>query len=132
MQFDNLTRKIEQFIQALVAIVLRRKEGNTKEAVELIQTASRFYLNTELSTLLSFTPEQMTAHFKTTANSLDTHKCVMCADLLYELALISEEQNQKEAARHLKACCLHLYRSAGPLDKPYEEKMNSLAAELES
>ena len=125
MQHDNLMRKIEQFIQAMIAVVLRRKEGKHKEAVELIQTACRFYLNIELSTLLTFTPEQMADHFR------NTQKCVMCADLLYELALVSEGQNQREAARQLKNSCLYLYRTAIPLEPRHEEKLALLTAELQ-
>lgn len=111
MQHDYILRMIEQFAQAIAAIVLRRKSGQHKEALEQIQTTSRYYLKMELDTLLGYTPEQIVEELK------DPHKCQLCADLLYELALISEAKGQNEAALILKANCARLNQIAAPKDK---------------
>ena len=55
---------IEQFIQAIVAIVKARKAGNYEEAFHQIQNASQRYLQADIRTLLNKTPEQLLEHFK--------------------------------------------------------------------
>lgn len=135
MQQDYIIRIIEQFIQAIVSIMLKRKAGNHQEAIVQIQTASRYYLKTEIDTLLSYSPDKIADHFKDSANTLDSERCVICADLLFELALIFESQKQKEASIWIKTSCLHLYRTVitqgTQFQKPkYFERISALDDEL--
>lgn len=137
MQNDYIMRIIEQFIQAIIAIVQRRKSGNYKEALELIQKASRYYLKTGIDMLLAYSPEQIVDHFKDSETYFDAERCILCADLLYELALINEALQQKEAATGLKATCLHLYQIAIPKEQRFQvpeylEKISVLTNELEN
>lgn len=56
---SDIIRIIEQFIQAIVAIVSARRAGNYEEAFHQIQNASQRYLNTNISLFLNKTPEQL-------------------------------------------------------------------------
>jgi hypothetical protein len=101
-----------------------------------IQSASRYYLQTEIDILLSYSPEKLVDYFKDAANTLDSEKCVICADLLYEFALICEAKDYKEAAQGIKTSCLHLYKTVVPKEaqfqkKLYLERMAVLVKELE-
>lgn len=112
MQRDYILRIIEQFIQAIVAIVQRRKSGNYQEAYELIQKAARYYLKTDLELLLLFSPEEIIKSFRDSHNNLDAPLCILCADLFMELALINEALGQDQEAVRIKATCLFLYKTA--------------------
>jgi hypothetical protein len=63
MNSDYIIRIIEQFIQAIVAIVKARKAGNYEEAYHQIQNVSQRYLHTYISAFLNKTPAQYLKHF---------------------------------------------------------------------
>lgn len=129
-------RMIEQFVQSLIAIFRARKEGNYEEAVKMIQTASRFYLDADLATILKSDPDQILELFRDTkSKQLDAERCYMCADLLLELALISDAKQNKEASLRLKLLCLQLYVTAIPKEKEFQtreafEKVSALLNDL--
>ena len=118
MRNDYIMRIIEQFVQALIAIIKRRKAGEYKEVVQDIKKAGRYYLKIDVDILLFSSPDQILENFKDSNDELDTEKCVLAADLLYELALVKEAQQQMEEALRLKQICLHLYETALPKE-PY-------------
>lgn len=135
MQNDYIMRIIEQFVQAIVAIIQRRKTGKYKESYELIKKASRYYLGIDLDTLLCLTGQEICDYFRDSENNLNTEKCVLCADLLYELALILEAQQEKEACTNLKMICLYLYTISIPSEPQFQlfqyfEKISLLTEEL--
>src|ERR1700722_9607567 len=117
MQKDYIMRAVEHFVQLLVSIIAKRKAGKYEEALEQIQTASRFYLKTDLSLLIYCSPDQLLNHFRRYSGELDVEQCVLCADLLNELALLREAQNNSEEALRIKVLCLYLYVTAIPQDK---------------
>lgn len=135
MPNDYIMRIVQQFIQMLVSIILKRKAGKYEEAVTEIQTAARFYLKTDLALLQYFQPEQIPALFKNFDGKIDTERCVLAADLLNELAQIrSAEQKPVEALR-LKKVCLNLYIIALPQEiqfqtTEYFSKVDALLEEL--
>lgn len=135
MQRDYIIRMIQQFIQALAAIIMARKAGKYEEAIEHIQTASQKYLETDISTFLTSEPKQILDRFKTEANQIDPEKCIICGDLLNEMALISEEKKYVEAAVRLKILSLYLYVNAILEEKQFQvpqyiDKANALIEEL--
>lgn len=135
IQNDYILRMIEQFAKMIASIILRRKAGDHKGALEQIQTTSRLYLKIELEELIAHTPEQMVESFRDPKGQLDLVKCVLCADLLLQLTLLSEEKGQKEASLELKKSCLYLYQLAIPKEKQfqtpeYESKITALEMEL--
>ncbi len=134
-QKDYIMRIVEQFVKLLLSIISFRKSGNFEKAMEDIQTASKCFLKTDLSLLLYYDPEQLLDHFRNYLNELDSEKCIFCADLLYEYALICEAKQQNDEALRLKIACLHLFTSALPKEKQFQtkqylEKVAALAAEL--
>src|ERR1700677_3899987 len=102
MNRDYIIRIIEQFIQAIVAIVTARKAGNYEQAFHQIQNASQRYLKTDITALLNMTPVQLLAHFKVGAKYLDTEQCLICADLIYEIAMICEAKQSEDACARSK------------------------------
>lgn len=137
MNSDYIIRIIEQFVQAIVAIVTARKAGNYEEAFHQIQNASQRYLKTDISSFLTKTPEQLLEHFKGSSKHLDTEQSIFCADLLYETALICESKKIEDLSVRSKILCLHLYLNAIPLEKQfqttsYKERVNELIKELET
>lgn len=135
MQSDYIMRIIEQFVQSIVAIVQRRKAGDYKEAYEQIQKASRYYLRTDIELLLLYSPDQIIDLFKDSTNYLDAPRCILCADLLQELALINEALNLNVEAIRIKSTCLSLYKSAVLENKDCQtsenfEKISILEREL--
>lgn len=136
MNSDYIIRIIEQFIQAIVAIVRARKAGNYEEAFHQIQNASQRYLHTDIASFLNKTPEQLLEHFKGGGKHLDAEQCIVCADLLYETALICESKQCEDLSLHSKISCLHLYLNAIPKEKQFQtqsymERVNDLIKELE-
>src|SRR5271166_3596111 len=105
MNSDYIIRIIEQFIQAIVAIVKARKAGNYEEAFHQIQNASQLYLQADIITLLNKTPEQLLEHFKSGTKYFDAEQCVVCSDLLYETALICESKQCEDLSLHTKILC---------------------------
>ena len=137
MNSDYIIRIIEQFIQAIVAIITARKAGNYEQAFHQIQNASQRYLNTDISVFLNMTPEQLLEHFKRGSKHLDTEQGIFCADLLYETALICESKQIEDSSVRLKILCLHLYLNVIPKDKEfqtvlYKEKVNEIIKGLEA
>ncbi len=135
MQQDYILRIIEQFIQAIASIMRRRKAKDYTEARKLIGTAGRSLLRIDIDLLLLFHPDQIIDHFKDFTHRLETEKCVLAADLFYELALIEEAEKKPEAALRLKTLCLHLYTIAIPAEKQFQtpeyfEKVDQLIQEL--
>lgn len=120
MQKDYILRMIEQFIQALIGIIQRRKAGQYKEALIDIQSASSNYLRIDIDTLINYSPEQIVDYFSDSSKHLDAERCILCADLLYELALIFEEKKQLEMAVHIRKSCLYLYKTAIPKEPKYQ------------
>ena len=135
MQKDYIMRIVEQLVQAILAIMRRRKNGEYKEAREQARTAVRYLLRMDIDLLLLFDNEHVLNRFKDFANRLDTERCVLGADLLQELALIEEAEQQTAIAKRLKVLCLYLYMTALPKEhqfqKPeYLEKVADLIKEL--
>ena len=135
MHQDYIMRIVEQFVQALLAIMRRRKNGEYKEAREQVRIAARYLLRTDLELLFLYGNAQILDHFKDFAGRLETEKCVLGADLFHELALIEEAEKNQDAALRLKALCLHLYTSALPKEHQFQgpeyfEKVNALKEEL--
>ena len=136
MQQDYIMRIIEQFVQAIIAIMRRRKAGEYKEAREQVRTAARYLLRTDIDLLLLYADEYILDHFKDFTNCLETEKCVLGADLFHELALIEEAENQVANALRLKTLCLYLYTIALPKEQQFQEtqyfeKVAALIKELE-
>lgn len=137
MNSDYIIRIIEQFIQALVAIVKARKAENYEEAFHQIQNASQRYLHTDISAFLNKTPEQLLEHFKGGTKYFDAEQCIICADLLYETALICEAKQSEDLSLHSKIWCLHLYLNAILKEKQFQtkayiDKVNDLISVLEN
>ncbi len=121
MQKDYIMRIIEQFVQAILAIMRRRKDGEYKEAREQVRTAARYLLRMDIDLLLLFNNDHVLDHFKDFANRLDTEKCVLGADLFQELALIEEAEHQMNIAERLKVLCLYLYTTALPRERQFQK-----------
>ncbi len=60
-------------------------------------------------------------YFTDFSNQIETDKCVLAADLFYELALIEEAEAQPATALHLKMLCLHLLTIAIPKDLQFQQ-----------
>jgi len=117
-------KMIAQFIRALADIMRARKEKDYEQALVLIKKASRNYLDTDIVTLLKSTPEQILTQFRNESNQLDTERCFFAAELLYEIALMSQENHQHEAAQQIKVLSLLLFTSAIPKDKQFQSKIH--------
>lgn len=136
MQNDYIMRMVQQFVLAILAIIQKRKDGNYQEAIESIKTASRLYLKADMDLiLLTYTSDQITDYFKDFEDCVDTERCILFADLLWELALIYEVQKQEST--QLKKMCLHLYTSSIPKQSlfqtsEYFEKIDLLKKELQT
>ncbi len=135
MHQDYIMRIVEQFVQALLAIMHRRKAGEYKETREQVRIAARYFLRMDLDLLLLYDHEYMLAHFKDFAGRLETDKCVLGADLFYELAMIEEAEKQSECALRLKELCLYLYSIGLPKEVRFQkthyfEKVSSLIEAL--
>lgn len=109
MNSDYILRIIEQFIQSLVAIATARKAGNFEQAFHRIQIAGRHYLHSDITAFLNMTPDQLLEHFKFESKYLDTDRCMICADLIYETALICDSKQCEDASVHSKILCLNLF-----------------------
>jgi len=136
MNSDYIIRIIEQFIQAIVAIVMARKAGNYEQAFHQIQNASQRYLKADITALLNKTPDQLLEHFKVESKYIDTEQCVICADLIYEIALICDAKQSEDASIHSKMLCLNLYLNALPKEKQFQtqsymERVKDLIKDLE-
>ena len=121
MQNDYIMRIIEQFVQALLTIMRRRKAEDYKEARELVRTTGRNLLRMDIDLLLLYNPNQILDHFKDFSNCLETERCVLGADLLHELALIEEAERRPTVALRLKILCLHLYTTGIPKEPQFQE-----------
>ncbi len=137
MQKDYIMRIVEQFAQAILAIMHRRKAEDYKEARELVRTTGRYLLRMDIDLLLLYDPDQILDHFKDFSDRLETEKCILGADLFHELALIEEAEKQPGAALRLKMLCLHLYTTALPKEQQFQnpqyvKKVATLIEELEN
>lgn len=137
MKKDYIMRIVEQFVQALLAIMHRRKSGEYKEAREQVRTTARYLLRTDIDLLLLYDNEHIIDHFKDFAHRLETEKCVLGADLFHELALIEEAEQQTAAAVRLKTLCLYLYTISLPKEQQFQEpqyfeKVAALMEELKA
>jgi|JI10StandDraft_1071094.scaffolds.fasta_scaffold01893_7 hypothetical protein len=135
MQQDYIMRIVEQLVQAILAIMQRRKAGEYKEAREQVRTAVRYLLRTDLDLLLLYDNERILDHFKDFSDRFETEKCVLGADLFYELALIEEAEQQSTNGLRLKELCLYLYSIGIPKELQFQEsqhfeKISTLIAEL--
>ena len=135
MNSDYIMRMIEQFFRALAAIIRSRKAENYEEAVILIQNASQLYLNADILTLMKYTPEQLLNHFKSSDKDIDAERCLICAELLYELALITEASQNTEGSLNLKMLSLNLYVNVITMEKQFQvpeyfNKVNGLIEAL--
>lgn len=135
MQQDYIMRIVEQLVQAILSIMQRRKAGEHKEAREQARTAVRYLLRTDLDLLLLYDNERILDHFKDFADRFETEKCVLGADLFYELALIEEAEQQSASAMRLKELCLYLYAIGLPKEAQFQEpqhfeKISALIKEL--
>lgn len=135
MQKDYIMRIVEQFVQAILVIMHRRKAGEYKEARAQIRTAVRYLLKTDIDLLLLYDNEYILDHFKDFAYQLETEKCVLGADLFHELALIEEVEQQQAPALRLKILSLYLYTIGLPKEQQFQEtqyfeKITALIEEL--
>lgn len=137
MHQDYIMRIVEQFVQAILAIMQRRKAGEYKEAREQVRTAARYLLRVDLDLLLLYDNKHILDHFKDFAGHVETEKCVLGADLFYELAMIEEAENRSDNALRLKELCLYLYaiglQKEVQFQKPqYFEKVSAIIEELKN
>lgn len=134
MQQDYILRIIEQLVQAIGAIMRRRKAGEYKEARHQVHTAMRLLLRIDLNLLLLYDDDYILDHFKDLTKQFETEKCVLGADLFYELALIEVAEKQPEKALRLKELCLHLYAiglsKEAKLDESMQLKISTLISDL--
>lgn len=135
MQRDYIMRIVEQFVQAILNIMQRRKAGEYKEAKEQVRTAARYLLRIDIDLLLLYDDEYIIENFKDFMHQLETEKCVLGADLFHELALVEEAEQQQAAALRLKALCLYLYTLGIPKEPQFQEaqyfeKVSTLMEEL--
>jgi hypothetical protein len=135
MQNDYIMRIIAQFVQALLSIMRLRQAKEYKKAREVVRTTGRYLLRMDINLLLLYDQDQVLDHFRNLSNELETEKCVLSADLFYELALIEEGEHRPAAALRLKSLCLHLYTIAIPLEEQFQtaqyfEKVTQLSEEL--
>ena len=121
MQNDYIMRIVERFVQAIVAIMRRRKAEDYKEARVLVRTTARHLLRVDIDLLPLFNPDQILDHFTDFSNCLETEKCILGADLFHELALIEEAEAQTAMSLRLKLLCLHLYTAAIPKEQQFQE-----------
>lgn len=133
---DYIMKIIEQFVQAIIRIIKLRKSGHHKEAIAQIQTASRFFLRADLHTLIYCSPDKILDQFRDLSGEINTQKCVLCADLLYELALVNEASQINADPVHLKTLCLNLYCFAIPKEEQFQTetyfaKVTNLISQLE-
>lgn len=129
MNSDYIMRIIEQFVKALAAIIRARKAGQHEEAFRQIQITSQDYLKTDILSLLHCSAEECLSRFRT-GNEIDSERCVICADLLYELALIFDAKQLSADALRLKKLSLQLYQSVIPAEPHHLKKIELLAEEL--
>lgn len=120
MQKDYIMRVIEQFIQALISIIQRRKEGKYDEAFEQIQKVSLNYLKADIKLLLLYAPHQLVDQFRDSTGYLDAQLCIFCADLFHEVAFMKE----KEERLRLNLTALFLYKTALAENKRFQTKEN--------
>jgi hypothetical protein len=137
MNRDYIMRIIEQFVQALLAIIKARKAKNYEEAFHQIQHASQRYLHTDIVIFLKMSPEHLWEHFKDDSKYSDVEQCIICAELLYETALIFESKQCLDLSIHSKLLSLYLYLNVIPVDKQFQtqsyiDKVNELRIDLES
>lgn len=137
MNRDYIMRIIEQFVQALLAIIRARKAKNYEEAFHQIQNASQRFLHKDIVTFLKMSPEELLEHFKKGCKYIDVEQCIICAELLYETALIFESKQRVDLSLSSKILSLHLYLNAIPLEKEFQtqsyiDKINYLRIALES
>ena len=137
MNNDYIIRIIQQFIQAIAAITTARKAGNYEEAFHQIQNASQRYLQTDIIALLNKTPNELLAHFKVENKYLDAEQCIICADLIYETALICEFKQSEDVSAHSKMMCLHLYLNTIPKERQFQtqhymERVSDLIRDIEN
>ena len=126
---------VEQVVQMILAIAGLRKVGETKKAREQIQIAARYFLKTDIDLLPLYDNDQILNQFTDFNHHLETQKCILCADLLYELALIEESEKKTKAALRLKMLCLYLYTTALPNEQQFQDhqhfkKVSTLIEEL--
>ncbi len=137
MQKDYILKIIEQFTEAIGAIISRKKAKKFNEAKELIHKTAKHLLRIDIDLLLLYNPDQILDHFIDFSHRLETERCILSADLLLELALIEEASIQPEIALRLKELCLQLYIAALPKEisfqtPEYFEKVAILTKELQS
>lgn len=120
MNSDYIIRIIEQFVKALAGIIRLRKEGHHEEAYQEIQKVSQKFLDMDIANLLKKSPEQLLERFRNEYNQIDADRAILCADLLYELALLSQAQHYEDVSLKIKKMCLYLYQNAIPFDKAYQ------------
>jgi hypothetical protein len=135
MESDYVMRLIKQFVEALASIIHSRKAGRYEQALEQIQLASLKFLNTDISFFFQYSPDQLLEYFNQNTSCMDTENCIVCADLLYELAMISEEKGMDNESLQLRTMALNLYVSVIPrdtqfLEQAYIEKTNSLLKQI--
>lgn len=133
---DYIIRLLEQFTRALASIIRARQAGKQEEAYELVQNAGQLFLGIDINTLLNNSPDQLLDKFRKESNELDVEKCIFCAELLYEMSLISEAEQFEDVALHLKILSLNMFISVIPKEKQFQnsyylEKVEALLEELQ-
>lgn len=142
IQKDYILRIIEQFVAVLMKIISARKFGNHEEAIQLIQEASMRYLKKDLAMLMASTPEQLEAFFNDpkapiglTGKQIDVDRCLICAELLFEVTMLLNETEHRSVALSTKTLSLHFYALAFCSDKSlqgdkYRAKISQLIAKV--
>lgn len=137
MHPDYIMRMIEQFMQALISIIRARKAENYEEAFHQIQNASKRYLNKDIVEFLKMNHDEVLGHFKYDGKNIDADQCIICADLLYETALVCKSERREDLSIQAKISALNLYLNAIPMEKEYQalsymSKVNELTTDLEN
>jgi len=132
MQQDYILRIIEQFVQALVAVIRARKAGDYEQALEKIDAVSRRFLQLDLAALLRYGPQDLAEKFE---REFDGQQAFICAEILHELSVILRAQQLEEGACRVESLCLPLYlmgflREKTLRTESYRERIDGLLVRL--
>lgn len=82
--------------------------------------------------LTKLDPDQLESKFSD-RRGIDSERAIFCADLLYEMAVISDDKAFPKACHRLKMLSLNLYVAAIPQDDQFQtcEKLGRVAGLIE-
>ena len=96
-QRDYILRLVEQLAKTLGAVLTLKKARRFEEAELAITEAARNLVGLDIDTLLALPTDQIVALFST-GGSLDTGKCLVVAELLYEEGEVKDLQGDERTA----------------------------------